>query len=107
MDWQSIETALKNMTEIIVLCGRENVPLGWYFAPSSQTFGWLDQNSKRISPAPSFPLTKTPAALPQAMRKYYGGEDQNRVSEVEVAGRRLGKSQAVAAERGNRIYRHR
>lgn len=55
-EWQPIETAPKNATEVIVLCGRKDIRLGWYFAPSSRTFGWKDQNGKDITPHSWKPL---------------------------------------------------
>lgn len=58
--WQPIETAPRDMTEVIVLCGRKDVRLGWYFAPSSDTFGWLDQNGKSIKPDFWMPLPPAP-----------------------------------------------
>lgn len=54
--WQPISTAPKDMTEIIVLCGPKDVRLGWYFAPSSTTFGWFDQHQKPIKPTKWMPL---------------------------------------------------
>lgn len=60
MDWQPIETAPKDTTEVIVLCGYKDVRLGWYFAPSSRTQGWLDQRSIRISPTHWMPLPPAP-----------------------------------------------
>lgn len=62
MNWQPIETAPRDMTEVIVLCGEKDVRLGWYFAPSSSTFGWLDQNGKRIKPDFWMPLPPAPKA---------------------------------------------
>ena len=54
--WQDIETAPKDMTEVIVLCGAKDVRLGWYFAPSSRTFGWRDQRSREIKPTHWMPF---------------------------------------------------
>lgn len=62
MKWEPIETAPRDMTEIIVLCGAKDVRLGWYFAPSSNTFGWFDQRSRRIRPTHWMPLPKLPGA---------------------------------------------
>jgi hypothetical protein len=60
MEWQPIETAPLDMTEVIVLCGTKDIRLGWYFAPSSQTFGWLDQRGKTITPTHWMPLPPAP-----------------------------------------------
>lgn len=60
-DWQPIETAPKDMTEVIVLCGRKDIRLGWYFAPSSRTFGWFDQRQKKIEPTHWMPLPPAPS----------------------------------------------
>jgi hypothetical protein len=38
--WQDIETAPRDMTEIVGLDEKGNAHITWYFAPSSQTFGW-------------------------------------------------------------------
>jgi hypothetical protein len=60
MEWQPIETAPKDQTEIIVLCGAKDIRLGWFFAPSSLTQNWLDQNGKRIKPTHWMPLPPAP-----------------------------------------------
>lgn len=59
-EWQPIETAPKDGTEIIVLMGAKDIRLGWYFAPSSTTRGWLDQSSKKIRPTHWMPLPDPP-----------------------------------------------
>ena len=58
--WQPIKTAPKDGTEIIVWMGRKDIRLGWYFAPSSNTRGWMDQNSKTIRPTHWMPLPEPP-----------------------------------------------
>ena len=50
MEWMTIDSAPKDGTEIIVLIRPKVIRLGWYFAPSSRTFGWCDENGKRIKP---------------------------------------------------------
>lgn len=58
--WRTMDSAPKDMTEIIVLCGPKDVRLGWYFAPSSTTFGWRDQHQKPINPTHWMPLPAPP-----------------------------------------------
>ena len=60
-EWRDISTAPKDMTEVIVLCGPKDIRLGWYFAPSSQTFGWLDQRQRKINPTHWIPIPATPS----------------------------------------------
>lgn len=67
MQWLPMKTAPKDMTEVIVRCGEKDIRLGWYFAPSSRTQGWRDQNGKTINPNGWIPM---PA---DAMRK--GGDN--------------------------------
>lgn len=59
--WRPIDTAPTDMTEVIVLCGKKDISLGWYFAPSSQTRNWLNQNGKRIKPTHWMPIPSLPA----------------------------------------------
>jgi hypothetical protein len=59
-EWQPIDTAPKDMTEVIVFCGRKDICLGWYFAPSSRTFSWKDENGKDIRPTHWMPLPELP-----------------------------------------------
>lgn len=59
-EWQPIETAPKDMTEIIVLCGAKDVRLGWYFAPSSRTQHWHDHRGAKIKPTHWLPLPAAP-----------------------------------------------
>jgi len=54
--WLPIESAPKDGTEMIGLCGRKDVRLVWYFRPSSRTQGWCDQNAKRVHPTHWMPL---------------------------------------------------
>lgn len=64
--WQDISTAPKDSTEVIVLCGRKVIRLGWYFKPSSRSEGWLDESGRAIKPTHWMPLPAaptTPASL--------------------------------------------
>ncbi len=58
--WQPIDTAPKDGTEVLVYIRRKVIRLGWYFAPSSRTFGWRDENSRKISPTHWMPLPSPP-----------------------------------------------
>lgn len=62
VEWRPIETAPRDRTEIIGLCGRKDVRLIWYFAPSSRTMGWCDQNGKFVKPTHWLPLPPAPGA---------------------------------------------
>lgn len=72
--WQPIETAPQDTTEVIVRCGPKDIRLGWYFAPSSQTFGWLDQWQNKIKPTHWMPLPTPPsiALVDEAQSKAAG-----------------------------------
>jgi hypothetical protein len=54
--WQPIETAPKDGTEIIVLCRRKKVSLGWYFSASTNNKHWLNENGSKINPTHWMPL---------------------------------------------------
>ena len=58
--WQPIETAPKDMTEILGYMGPKKIEMIWYFAPSSRTFGWLNTNGKRRNPTHWMPLPEPP-----------------------------------------------
>lgn len=60
--WQPIETAPKDTTEVIVMIRPKVIRLGWYFAPSSMTFGWRDENNRSIKPTHWMPLPPPPGA---------------------------------------------
>jgi len=59
--WQPIETAPLDMTEVLVLIRPKVIRLGWYFAPSSRTKGWRDENNRPINPTHWRPLPDAPA----------------------------------------------
>jgi hypothetical protein len=59
--WQPIETAPLDMTEVLVLIRPKVIRLGWYFAPSSRTKGWRDENNRPINPTHWCPLPDAPA----------------------------------------------
>ncbi|SER94054.1 hypothetical protein [Sphingobium sp. YR768] len=59
--WQPIETAPLDMTEVLVLIRPKVIRLGWYFAPSSRTKGWRDENNRPINPTHWMPLPALPA----------------------------------------------
>ena len=67
LTWQPIETAPKNGTEILVMMKPKDIRLGWYFAPSSNTFGWLDGDGKKIRPTHWAPLPKALQPTTEAM----------------------------------------
>lgn len=48
IQWRPIETAPKDTTEVIVLVRSKVIRLGWYFAPSSRSQGWRDENGREI-----------------------------------------------------------
>lgn len=48
--WQDIGTAPQDGTELIGRFGPKKFALVWYFAPSSQVFGWCDVKGDRVYP---------------------------------------------------------
>lgn len=48
--WQPIETAPRDATEIIGLLRPKVIRLIWWFAPSSRSQGWRDENSNLVKP---------------------------------------------------------
>lgn len=58
--WRPIDTAPKDGTEVIGLYGRKKIALCWYFRPSSNTEGWLDQNGNARRPTHWMPLPPPP-----------------------------------------------
>lgn len=71
--WQPIETAPKDGTEIIVLSGAKGVSLGWFFRESSRTQTWLNQRGRRINPAYWTPLPPTPTHKGEEGQETKGG----------------------------------
>lgn len=59
-EWQPIGTAPKDTTEVIVMIRPKLIRLGWYFAPSSTTFGWCDESARRIHPTYWTPMPTLP-----------------------------------------------
>ena len=58
--WQPIESAPRDGTEVLVYIRPKVFRLGWYFAPSSRTQGWRDENGKQIVPTHWMPLPPPP-----------------------------------------------
>lgn len=58
--WQPIETAPTDGTEVLVLIKPKVIRLGWFFAPSSRTQGWADESSRPITPTHWMPLPEPP-----------------------------------------------
>jgi hypothetical protein len=61
-EWQPIETAPRDYTEVIGLMGPKRMELVWYFAPSSQTFGWMNARGRRCKPQPTHWMPIPPEA---------------------------------------------
>lgn len=59
-EWQPIETAPRDGTEIIGMIRPKVIRLVWWFAPSSRTFGWRDENGRTINPTHWMPLPPPP-----------------------------------------------
>lgn len=59
--WRDIESAPRDGTEVSVLIKPKVIRLGWYFAPSSRTEGWCDENGRRIRPTHWMPLPTPPS----------------------------------------------
>lgn len=59
-EWQPIDTAPKDGTEVIVLIRPKVIRLGWFFAPSSRTANWCDENGRKIKPTHWMPLPLPP-----------------------------------------------
>lgn len=63
MEWQKIDTAPKDATEVIVLVKGKVIRLGWYFNFSTKQFkystkarGWRDENGNIINPTHWIPM---------------------------------------------------
>lgn len=70
--WQPIETAPKDATEIIGLLRPKVIRLVWWFAPSSRSQGWRDENSNLVKPTHWMSLPEPPRSL--KLPDYMGGE---------------------------------
>lgn len=64
IEWQPIETAPKDTTEVLGRMGPKRFGLIWYFAPSSQTFGWCDARGRRVHPTHWIPIPRLPVLPP-------------------------------------------
>lgn len=65
LPWSGMDTAPTDMTVVLGMDERERAYLTWWFAPSSQTFGWMKQGGKYWKPKWWVPL---PADSPTAQR---------------------------------------
>lgn len=59
--WRPIAEAPKDGTEMLGMIRPKLIRLIWWFSPSSKTFGWFDESSRRVKPTHWLPLPPPPS----------------------------------------------